>query len=175
MSEASEQLERLISRFLDDEASVGERRALRDVTRRDPAAAALLDETQALDREVGRAVRYALGRGLAVRPLVHRWPTAARLGLVAAAACLSLLIWRTPAPPAATDREQPRGASSWGAPGASWGDVFSTAPPAQVRPQDRARDGHRDWIVIPGTRPGEYWVIERNDVQTHVRLRQRDF
>ncbi|MGE0479871.1 MAG: hypothetical protein AB7Q17_05300 [Phycisphaerae bacterium] len=175
MSEASEQLERLISRFLDDEASADERRALRGATRRDAAAAALLDETQTLDREIGRALRHALGRGLAIRPLVHRWSTAARLGLVAAAACLSLLIWRPPAPPTATDREQPRGASSWGVSGAKWGDVFSTAPSAQARPQDRARDGHRDWIVIPGTRPGEYWVIERNDVQTRVRLRQRDF
>ena len=75
MNESAE-LERLISRFLDDECSADERRVLHRTLRDDPAAAALYEEYTALDREIGHAMRSALGRhthlpvGRSLRP----WP-----------------------------------------------------------------------------------------------------
>ena len=60
MSDPTHGLERLISRYLDDECTRLERRELNAKLRRDPQAAALFEEHAALDREVKHALRAAL-------------------------------------------------------------------------------------------------------------------
>ncbi len=161
MNPGSADLERLISRFLDDEATPAERRTLRAQMRRDPAADALVEQYVTLDREVGRTVRQAMGRS-PVMPIRLSWARLGRLAGLAAAACLAAMIWVYPhsQSKAPTQRQPQRASTSWFAPAGS--DAVPTSghrvqPRMPVQP---AGPTQREWILVPGERPGEYMVIE---------------
>lgn len=169
-----DRLERLISRFLDGEARPEERRALNQTLARDPAARALFDETQALDREATVAMRQALGRSrLLIAPRrVSGW--AGGLGLAAAAAIAALFIWQPGGGLSGDARNTSTAGPSWGfAPAPPPGDSVAPAIEGYHRPQVKLRDTQRDWLVVPGERPGEFLIIEVNHVRTQgVRIHQ---
>lgn len=165
-----EQLERLISRFLDGEAAPDERRVLNTRVDRDPSVRALLDEYAAIDREAGYAMRRALGRRVLARR-VPRWVDALRPVLVAAAACVAVMVWVTPRP-AAREEASARG-SLFMQP--EWGDRVQSASPLMERPHAGRRDRQQDWIVIQGERPGEYMLIQVERTRTRAAPIQRDY
>jgi hypothetical protein len=176
MNPASEQLERLISRYLDDECTPGQRRQLRAALRSDPAAEALFDEYSTLDREVGHALRHAMGRTLSLHAPRPRWSRIGRVFAVAAAACLAVMVWL--GPPGSTgrgrDAARPARAGSWFAPPA-WEDSFQTRPPVYEQPHVGLRGTDRHWIVIPGEGPGEYLIVEVDRVHVHLVAIREDF
>lgn len=169
--ERDEQLERLISRFLDGEAGADERRALNSRVDADPSVRALLDEYAAIDREAGYAMRRALGRRMGVRH-VPRWVEALRPVLVAAAACLAVLVWISPQRPPAREAAPARG-SLFAPP--DWGDRISPASPLAEIPHAGRRDRQQDWIVIPSDRPGEYLLIQVERTRTRAVPIHRDY
>jgi len=177
MKPGSPELERLISRYLDDEATRAERRELRRLERSDPTAAALVDEYATLDREIGRALRTALGRSYPLPARHAPWWRIGELVAVAAAACLMAMVWmntsRVTSPPGGNGRVQ--AASSWFAPPAAQADRFEPLPDSYERPRQRLRDTDLDWILIPGDRPGEFMVIEVNRARTRAIAIQDDF
>jgi hypothetical protein len=185
VNDPTRELERLISRFLDDEASGAERRELRAILRRDPAAEALFEETAALDRELGRALRRALRRQIVLHPARRPWAALGRAAAVAAAACLAVVVWwQAPLrqPPSVSGFDPPRYVgSSWFAPPApqaapaELGDSMTVLPAAAAVPHQRVRSARRDWILIPGDRPGEVLVIEVQRTQTRLKASGRDF
>lgn len=169
MNESAE-LERLISRFLDDECSADERRTLRRTLRDDPAAAALYEEYTALDREIGHALRSALGRhtdlpvGRSLRPWLSH------LAGLAAAACLVALVWfegpRSDLSPRDHNRaSQPK---AWFPGNGHNGDAARSDSLNYDRPHIPVRQTARDWILIPGEHPGEFMVIEVDRVRTRA-------
>jgi anti-sigma factor RsiW len=176
MSDPTHDLERLISRHLDDECTPDERRALHARLRRDPHAAALFEEHSALDREIKHALRHALGhRSVRAQP-GPAWKRVARAIVLAAAACLALLIWSLPAHRApTTGKKGPAHAGSWFAEAPAAGDTLVKSPVYSERPQIRFTKPETDWIVIPSDTPGEFLVIEVNRVPTRTIRIQRDF
>lgn len=183
MNEPTHELERLISRFLDAEASAAERRELRTTLKRDPAAEALFEETAALDRELGRAMRRALRRQIVLHPVRRSWASLGRAGAVAAAACLAVAIWwqapQRPISGTANPGQTQLAGSSWFAPSAALpaeaGDSLTAMPAAAGVPHQRVRTAQRDWILIPSDRPGEVLVIEVQRTQTRMKAAGRDF
>lgn len=175
MSKESPDLERLISRYLDDEASAQDRRALQTMERSDPAVRALVDEYADLDRELGRAMRRAMGRTILL-PRRKLWPRLGELAAVAAAACIAVTVWiSAPRATTPTGREHTAQAgSSWFAPAPAEQDVLSQPDRTGDRPRLRVRDTDRDWIIIPGKQPGEFMVIEVNRVRTRAIAIQGD-
>lgn len=167
---SEDQLERLIWRYLDDEATPRQRRALRRALRDDPRAEMLFDDCAALDREARVAMRRALGRPLApVRPRAA-WLRAARLSGLAAAACLVSLLWlpdldRRSGEASSHARAFPSG-GSWFAPPVAITDSFRDDVSAYERPRIGLADSQREWIVLPGKSPHEFIVIEVNRVRT---------
>src|SRR5262245_353437 len=102
MIDPSDNLERLVSRYLDGECTPEERRQLKAMIRRDSAAEDFFEETAALDREIGRAMRQSLGRTLVIRRQSPLWVRVSRIAGLSAAACLAWLALRAPdSPPAA--------------------------------------------------------------------------
>ncbi len=175
MSPGSAELERLISRYIDGEASPHERRELERRMDGDPELEALYIQTAALDRELGRAMRTALGRA-PVRRRDLRVPWVQLIGL-AAAACIGLFFWLNP-----KDKPAPAGGlapapvrASWFAPAQPQADVVQRVNPADVRPQLRLRDTDRDWIIIPGRQRGQFLLIQMDRVRTHAIRLQDDF
>lgn len=170
-------IERLITRFLDQEATPAERRELRALARRDPTVDALIDEYAALDREVGAAMRGALGRTFVVGTGRSSRRLAGPLAALAVAACLTLVVWLSPGRTnvAPAPNVPARAAVSWFAPGGAPSDAAPADSRAYERPQVRVRDTHRHWIIVPAGRPGEYMVIEINRVCTHAIPIQADF
>jgi hypothetical protein len=179
MTHEPEQLERLISRYLDDEATRDEIRTLRRRIGEDASAAALFEECREIDREVRAALRSAVRppRVISVRGRLLR-----AVG-IAAAACVALLLWLTPnGHQPGQGRNNRHQAGLLGGNGASW---FTPLPQAADRleqdtqaytwPQIRLKDTDRKWIVVPGDRPGEFLVIEVNEVRTHSIRVQREF
>ena len=169
MNESAE-LERLISRFLDDECNADERRVLHRTLRDDPAAAALYEEYTALDREIGHAMRSALGRhthlpvGRSLRPWLSRL-----VGL-ATAACLVALVWFE-GPRSGTSANSGKQASHTNAMFPGNGHNGDAAPSDSLnydRPHIPVRQTVRDWILIPGEHPGEFMVIEVDRVRTRA-------
>jgi hypothetical protein len=179
MNSGSPDLERLISRCLDHEATRLEQRRLRTLERSDPRAAALVDDYVTLDRELGRVLRVAMGRAplLPLRRTV--WPRFGQLAALAAAACLAVMVWISPPQrsPRPDGRGPARASASWFAPSAAVPHLGDEAElqPVDSRPRVRLRDTNRDWILIPGERPGEYMVIEVERVRTRAIAIHDDF
>ncbi|MFH1749199.1 MAG: hypothetical protein ABIG44_19380 [Planctomycetota bacterium] len=179
MKQPPSDLERLITRYLDDEATSRERRELDAWTRSDPNAEALLDDYAALDREFGNAIRGAMGRTRIIPVGRSVWSRATGLVGLAAAACLALLVWMQPPPSAVENgRDQSSGSvlpSSWFVPAVPQDRVMRQANRSFERPQRRQRNLDREWILVPGEGPGEYLVIEVNRVRTRAVNIQGDF
>ncbi len=163
-------IERLISRFLDDEASHAERAELRRKTAQDPAAEALFEDHAALDREIHAALRRSLGRPLQTRRPQPFWQRAGQALALGIAACLAAMIWVRPADQAQKSahpaREQVNAASWFG------GNPAPTVAPtpgdewsAEAGPRPRPRE-HR-WIVVPSGRSGDVLIIEMEQPRTH--------
>lgn len=181
MRPESENLERLISRFLDNEATPNQRRTLDDSLARDPGARALFEDITALDREAAAALHSALDRPrLISNPRIIRlrlsnWLVAA----AAAAACVAAVVLPNVlnAPnrrPTAGGPEQARAINSWIAPNApdAGGDRFEPQSTEFLRPHQSVRDAQRDIILVPGRNPGEFMVIEVNRSRERVRFHE---
>ena len=175
MSDPTLELERLISRCLDDECSRDEQRELNATMRRDPEAAALFEEHAALDREVKHALRAALHH----RPGRHRplplWERLARVGVVAAAACLAVMFWFAPQREPGNREATQAGVQSWFASPPAAGDSFVENPERFNRTVDWVGKPESKWIVVPSDQPGEYLVIEVNRVETRYGGVPQDF
>ncbi len=177
MSDPAQDLERLISRHLDGESTPEERRALNARLRREPESAALYEEYSALDHEIKHALRSAVGRSPSRHRPLPRWERAARVFVVAAAACLAAMFWFNAGearPPVSHPRAATQ-AGSWFAALPTVGDKLVEHPARFDRPQIRVGKPATNWIVIPSERPGEFLVIEVNRVLTRTVHIQRDF
>jgi hypothetical protein len=177
-----EKLEHLISRALDGECTSDERKLLKSRLRNDPQARALFDELRTLDEALGDALRRATRRTWHIISFRSRWGRVGQGLIVTAAACLAAMAWLHPTPPKAgparPTRSIPAQASltpSWFAPSPPPADEVTPIPSAYERPQLRVRGTQRNWIVIPGDRPGTFMVIEVDRVRTHVIDVHRDF
>jgi len=169
MSGTSNELERLISRFLDGESDAVERAALNQKLRSDPAARALYEEHAALNREVGQALRQALGRTIDIRGGRSPWQRVGRLVATAVAAGVALAMWwGMPRSDKPADRTSRLAAQSggWGQTPAGWDEAVWQDEPVFDRPQVQQRATQRNWIVIPSGRPDEYLVIAVDQVRT---------
>ena len=176
MSDPASDLERLISRHLDDECTSRERRELNVRVQRDPHAAALFEQHAALDREVKYALRRALGRTPISRRLPTVWERSARLFAVAAAACLVVMLWLTPARRSAPLGEQASAQpGSWFASLPTAGDSLIDQSQLPSQPQIRHGESHTDWILIPSDTPGEFLVIQVDRRPTRAADVQKDF
>ena len=177
MKEPTEQFERLVSRFLDDECSAAERKQLQAEIRRDGDAEAFFEETAALDREFGRAIRAAIATPAAARHGQPHWFRLVRMATLSAAACLAWFIWRPDAGPQSsiTNSGQSRPQfASWFAPQPAAGDTLAQ-PTRSERPEVLLDQSDRQWIVVPGQRPGEFLVVEVKCVKTRKIPVQADF
>ena len=181
MRPGSEELDRLITRFLDEEADTIERRKLSALERTDPEIAALVEEYVTIDREVAGAMRHALGRGFMLPRRRSAWVYVRQLTGLAAAAALTLFVWiGMPRHPANANGPAQAGSASWFQPAAHPQQELphdEFRPDAQWfdRPHEAVRDRAREWIIVPGERPGEYMIVEVNRVQTRAVTIQRDF
>lgn len=171
MSEPAHDLERLISRHLDDECTSRERRELNARLRRDSQAAALFEEHRALDREIKHALRSALSRSPLHHPAQPMWERTARVFVVAAAACLAAMFWFAPDRDTSSPRDRtPAQARSWFTPPSTWGDVFTDEPT-----HTPLRGSDANWIVVPTDTPREFLVIEVNRARARVVVNHQDF
>ncbi|HOO16175.1 MAG TPA: hypothetical protein PK920_05855 [Phycisphaerae bacterium] len=183
MNDGSPELERLISRYLDGEATPAERRDLESRANADAAIQSLLAETAAIDREVGRAMRMAMRRTLplpARRVKKVHWIQA--VGFAAAAACIGLVFFLSSPRPSngpkhSVQRPQPSAPmrASWFAPPERPVDVVDQVDPADVRPQVRWRDTDRHWIVVPARQNGQFLLIQMDRLRTRAIRIQDDF
>ncbi len=173
----ADKLERLISRELDGELTSTERTELEQWLRSDADARATYDATRDLDRQLGLALRAAVDRPPPVlrmpivTPVSRRRDGWARLALVAVAASLATFAWLQPPQKAGpTPGGAPVAAQGRMLPGATRGGdlVEPIVPPTYERPELQLRGTQRDWIVIPGQRPGTVVIIEVNRVRTHA-------
>ena len=175
MIDPSDNLERLVSRYLDGECSPEERKQLKAMLRRDSAAEDFFEETCALDREIGRAMRQSLGRTLVIRRRSPLWMRISRVAGLSAAACLAWLMLKAPhSPTAAKPIDQKVQRASWFAPQPVAGDTLAEQPEPE-RPQVRMDRMDRHWIVVPGDTPGEFLVVEVKRVKTRTVPVQEDF
>ncbi len=174
MTDSREHLERLISRYLDGEATSAESAALRRQTRHDPHARALLDELTAIDGEVGGALRRAMGRGPVQRGVPRREPLIFRIVAVGIAASLAALLWLAP-PTFRPDRRGVQAAGSWFEPAETRVDSVEASPEIFERPALHVHDTTQHWLVVPGARPGEFLMIEVQRTRTHVLPKRGDF
>lgn len=176
MIERHENLERLVSRYLDGECSVAERRQLQALIRKDADAEAFFEETAALDREIGQAMRAAVVRP-PLSPRGHsRWFRIVRVAALSAAACAAWLVFR---PNGSLPRTHQSGdarpkMASWFSPPPVAGDSLSENS-AVERPEVLLNQANRQWIVVPGERPGEFMIVEVKCVKSRAIPMQGDF
>jgi hypothetical protein len=181
--DAPSELERLISRHLDNEATDSERRRLDRALDADPRARAYFEESAALDRELHQALRWAGRQAGIVRTRPARGGL--RLGMVAGlglAACLAGAFWLLPTSSlpvsgggSPTHAGQVLPASgSWFAP-PPVGDTFISESSASAPPHIRVEDTQREWIVVPGHRAGEYLILEVKRIRAKQVRIERDF
>jgi Putative zinc-finger len=173
-----ENVERLVSRFLDGECSPEERRQLEEFLKHDHTNEALFDEYASLDREFSTAMKTALGRApLRVRRDRGLLNRGLRSVAMVAAALAAVFLWRTPPQPAG------RNEAAAGMTASTWfiespalpGDGFSTDSARYDRPVIRQDRSDREWIVVPAARAGEFMVIEVKRVRTRQIPIQDDF
>lgn len=176
MNEPGE-LERLITRHLDDACGPDERRRLERLTRRDPRAEAMFEEYAALDREVGAAMRQALGRsaGKRLRGGGGGWTRWRRALSVGMAACLAGVLWLAPPERAPTARGPRQAGSLFAAPPTAHDTLDQRGASVFGRPQIRVDVPDREWILVPGEVPGEYLVVEVNRVRSRTIFLHEDF
>ena len=173
MTDPREELERLISRCLDGEASSDERRSLERTMRQDPQADALFEEYAALDREAAQAIRSAVGgTSISLAPRSGMWR---EVGL-ALAACVAMLLWIHP-PTQPTDGTERADASraSWFAPPPTTTDTRAAHASGYERLGVPLADTDREWIVVPSREPGKYMVIEVKRTRTRLIPLRRDY
>ncbi len=173
MTDPREQLERLISRCLDGEASAEERRDLQRALRRNPSADALFEEYAALDREAGHAIRAAVAAP-GIGPVLRR-PSIWREAGLALAACVAMLVWLQPLERPSAGGAADASRASWFAPPPTTTDSWTDDARSVERLGVPMADTDREWIVVPGERPGEYLVIEVNRTRTRLLQLRRDF
>lgn len=180
MKEPNPNLERLVSRYLDQECSDEERRELQALVRRDADAASFLDEYVDLDREINYSLRRATGRAPVRRHVVTGWARLRRTLALGVAAAIAVFLWYSPAlrqdvsqSPAASGRQAT--SASWFAPPPKVGDVLVDDAVRFERPQVRLEKDDSNWIVVPGERPGEFLVIEVKHVRSRTIPLQDDF
>lgn len=181
-AELDNNLERLISRVLDHEASAAEHEHLQALCNHDAEARQLYDELCSVDAEVATAMRRALGQPVRLRLRPRRQRTW-QYGIVAAAACIATLAWLQPRPQPTTQLgNHPQHQSGLLPSAASWfatpqrpGDVLEPVPEVFVRPGTVTRGTQRHWVVIPGEKPRTYMIVEMDNVRTQVNAIERDF
>jgi hypothetical protein len=166
-----EQVERLISRHLDGEASAEQQRELRVALRRSDEARALFEEMSGLDREINAALRDALGANGRTLPVRFRTLRVGWTAGLAAAACLALVSWWNPTVMHKLNDNARRGGMST----ISVGDMYGPQAPSYDYPRVKVKDTNRQYLMIPADRPGEYLLIEVNRVQTQAVPLHRDF
>ncbi|MCA9243409.1 MAG: hypothetical protein KDA32_05605 [Phycisphaerales bacterium] len=180
MSDPREQLDRLISRYLDDEASAEDRRQLNRLARSDADVDALLDSEIELDREFGYAMRRTMGKSLARRRSMRRFAEPTRLAVLAVAAAIAAGAWIAPelksTPPRGEKPVAARVMDFSQAP-RDVADAFVDLPPRYIRPDVRldVRPDHREWLVLPARDGAEFLVIQVDRVRTRVVRLGRDF
>lgn len=173
MNTPSDQLDRLISRFLDREATASEQRELKAMMRRDPAAAAEFDDAATLDREARYAMRRALGRPLSGRT-IPLWARVLRVAGLAAAACVAAFLWlNLPAGGPAPESETSQAGGTLFAPQVVGDDLVERAD--FERPGREVGESERQWILIPTENPREFLLIEVNHGQRRTIRIQADF
>lgn len=157
-----ENVERLVSRFLDDEVSDEERRQLEDFLKRNRSAEPAVDEYFEIERETRSALRRTFGATSAARRRAIRWSWASRIVTGSIAACIVILSVSRPQQPIATDDST--GAAdhvpSWFAPPPSFGDMLVESVDMANGPQIQIDKSDRNWIVVPGDAQGEFLVVE---------------
>jgi len=137
VSDPSNNLERLVTRYLDQECSPEERKQLHAMLRKDSAAAEFLEETADVDRELNFVLRRAMGRPPVRRLPAPFWSRMGRLVGFGMAAALVGLVWMS----SWSRSSEERGASRDGARtnAASW---FAPAPAlTDTLVEDAARFG----------------------------------
>lgn len=180
MKHESDNLEHLISRHLDGECTRAERQLLQELLREDSEARRLYDEYEALDREVGAALRQAVGRSPRIIPLRGRWRLAGRWALMAAAAGVALLLWWSPRPAEHRSPDGRRVERAGIGPALPLGaspafDVVEPVPRFFERPQLGVRGIERDWIVIPTDQRNTVVIIQVDRTRTRAVTVQQDF
>lgn len=178
-NDSPDNLEHLFTRRLDGESTPAEQELLDALLASDAQARRRFAAYQELDREVGDALRAALGRRPRHATLRPFWGRVGKGLTVAVAACLAALAWLRPAAAPSTPLGQPQRQNgtfaSWFAPQQRPADVVDSVPVTYERPQLKLRGTDREWLVIPADEPGRYFVIEVDRVQTHAIAIQKDF
>lgn len=174
--EPIDRLERLISRFLDEEATGAERRELQATLRRDPLAEQLFEETAAFDRELRRVMRASVGRSYSLRGRRGWGGLVGRLAIGAIAAGLALTIW--PTFPGGGQRHSGGPTQAGAVNSDSWfatpGDTVGQAPVRFERP-DLETKVEKSYLLVPGKNPNEVLVIEVQRVKARPKTGRGDF
>lgn len=177
MSNAREHVERLISRSLDRELSASQEAELSATLARDAEARTCFEEWRkidALSREVLRGVIASSTPCVVGAARMQPWVRTLSCGL---AACLAMLVWTAPSqrPGGGGGLQQASAASSWFEPPSPPVDVYEPMPAEFQRPHVRVHDSERDWLIVPGERPNEFFVIEVDRVKTEIQRIEKGF
>ena len=171
-------IELLISRYLDGECSADDRRRLNAVLRDDPEARALYEEYAVIDREAGSALRAEFGGAPPAIIRMPAWQRASRFVAVAAAACLAVYSWFSPPGVEKTtgnSREMQAGTPSWFSPSPNAGDTFIDSTSFRARQRAESQNPKRRFVVVPSDTPGEFLVIEVDPNPARAIPIQEDF
>lgn len=167
MTMEREQLERLITRVLDGEASATEVAQLEALRSSDPAARVMYEETARLDALLGTSLRDAIEpSGPQTIPFPRRSDRVMRYWVGAVAAAIAAFAWFQPTP--IQSRENPAPLQAGMHTPHILGDVIEPVPSSYETPELRIRGTEREWILIPADQPGLYWVIEADRERTQV-------
>lgn len=179
MDPAGERLERLISRRLDGEITSVEASELDRILSADPAARALLIDSQDLDRLAAEALRE--DAGMSRKPTANRryrgWWIAAGGAILTAAAvvALSFLPVLKPAGPRVADNNRSRFPIARGDPSPESGRPFMEYRNVDFRPRQWMGDVRRELIGIRGDDPDTLYIFERRMQATQIRPVSGDF
>lgn len=178
MKDHVDEFDRLVTRILDDEGFATDRAELNQRIRTNSQEHARYEEYVALDRELGAALRGDFRRAARPRRLMFRIMQA---GSLAAAACLAVaLMWQQPRALVQPEQRMPDGrpiavGTMFGGGAAPAADVMTSADPGYDRPRLNVRDTSREWLLIPGKKPGEFLLIQADRVKNHRVNVQEDY